>query len=53
MFDKCLVYLDHLRLEGLVNMYGAAPYLCEEFDITPEDAKLILIHWMETFDERA
>ena len=52
MFNKCLVYLDQLRLEGSINMYGATPYLAAEFDLSTKDARLILAHWMDTFDER-
>jgi len=52
MFDECLEYLDLLRSAGTMNMYGATPYLAAEFDLSTKDARLILAHWMDTFDER-
>lgn len=50
MFDECLEYLDRLRESGVTNMYGAAPYLAAEFDLSKKDARLILAHWMDTFN---
>ena len=50
--DSHLEYLDELRESGEVNMFGAAPYLEEEFELPPEDAKKILKYWMGTFGER-
>ena len=45
-------YLDELRASGETNMYGAAPYLEAEFDLTERDARAVLQRWMETFAER-
>lgn len=45
-------YLDDLRDSGVTNMFGAAPYLQEEFGLDKREAKAILIEWMETFAER-
>lgn len=44
-------FLDDLRDEGSVNMFGAAPYLesaHRELDI--QDARKILGAWQKTFD---
>lgn len=30
-------------------MFGAAPYLEEEFDLSSSEARSILSEWMETF----
>ena len=43
MFD----YLENLRESGVTNMFGAAPYLKDAFDISMLDAKQILLEWME------
>ena len=47
-----LVYLDDLRLSGETNMYGAASYLQQEFDLSRKEAREVLFYWMETFSER-
>lgn len=48
-----LLYLDELRESGDTNMFGARPYLVDEFsDLTPEEAGQVLSYWMKTFGER-
>ena len=47
--DKHLDYLDVVRESGVTNMYGAAPYLEEEFDINTRDARTVLQYWMDSF----
>lgn len=47
--DEHLEYLDSLRESGVTNMFGAAPYLREEFDLSRELASAILGYWMRTF----
>jgi len=48
MFD----YLDTLRETGVVNMFGATPYVQEAFDLTKQEAKAILKEWMENYGKR-
>jgi len=48
MFD----YLDNLRESGVVNMFGATPYVQEAFDLTKSEARVILKEWMETYGKR-
>jgi len=50
--DENLVYLDELRESGEINMFGAKPYLVDEFELEESDAKKILLYWMDTFAER-
>lgn len=50
--DEMLDYLDDLRESGVVNMFGAAPYVQEEYDLTRADARAVLLYWMHTFSER-
>lgn len=51
--DEHLEYLDDLRESGVVNMFGARPYLQEEFpDLDDGAASSVLCYWMKTFEER-
>lgn len=43
-------FLNDLRRSGVTNMFGAAPYLAEEFGIPKTEARTILGEWMESFD---
>ena len=45
-------FLDWLRMTGKTNMFGAVPYIQENFGITKYDANRFLVKWMETFGER-
>lgn len=46
-------YLNNLRSTGRVNMYGAAPYLREEFpDLDKPTSRKVLNQWFHTdFDD--
>ena len=50
--NEVLEFLDDLRDSGVTNMYGAVPYLEDEFDCTRSDARNWLSYWMQTFAER-
>ncbi len=45
-------FLDDLRDSGATNMFGAAPYIVEEFGVSRNEAKALLLNWMQTFAER-
>jgi hypothetical protein len=49
-------FLDALRETGATNMFGAVPYILQEFEgcreITKQQAKAMLAEWMRTFSER-
>ncbi len=45
-------YLDELRESGETNMYGARPYLQEEFGVDKNKARDILVAWMRSFSKR-
>ena len=47
-----LEYLDDLRESGVVNMFGAAPYVRREFGLSEKDAGDTLQYWMDTFSNR-
>lgn len=44
-------YLDRLRISGATNMYGAGQYLVDNFGLEYVAARLVLMAWMETFDD--
>ena len=45
------VYLEELRQSGETNMFGATPYLREEFGLGRREAIKILGSWMDNYDE--
>lgn len=47
--DEHLTFLDSLRESGITNMFGARPYLIEEFGVSKSDASKVLSYWMDTF----
>ena len=50
--DEHLEYLDDLRDSGQTNMFGAGPYLQEDFGLSRNDSHKVLKYWMESFGER-
>jgi uncharacterized protein YciI len=51
--DEHLEFLDNLRESGVVNMFGAIPYIQNEFpDLSQKEATAILSYWMRTFSDR-
>ena len=45
------VFLDALRDSGVTNMFGAAPYLQNEFGLDKREARQVLANWMQSFSE--
>ena len=43
-------YLNALRDSGVVNMFGAGPYLQEQFGLSRSEARTIVIAWMEQYE---
>lgn len=50
--EEVFLYLDTLRDSGVTNMFGAAPYIGEAFDLSRKDAHALLKEWMQTYSER-
>ena len=50
--DEHLAFLDELRESGEINMFGAAPYLSDVFDLSKQEARKVLTYWMQTFGTR-
>lgn len=44
------IYLENLRRSGVTNMFGAGPYLEDEFGISKTKARKILIDWMKNYN---
>jgi hypothetical protein len=47
---KVFEYLMDLRDSGVTNMWGAAPYIVEQFDVSDKEATQFLMAWIESFD---
>ncbi len=47
--DERLEYLDSLRESSVTNMFGAGPYVEDNFGVTKAEAKEVVLYWMETF----
>ena len=45
------VFLETLRQSGVTNMFGATPYLREEFGLGRREAINVLSNWMENYQE--
>ena len=43
-------FLERLRRSGVTNMFGAAPYLMEEFGLSKSEARDVLKDWMENYN---
>jgi len=46
---KAFAFLDNLRESGITNMFGATPYLVEEFGIDKKAAAVLLMAWMQQY----
>ena len=45
--DNYFLFLDMVRDSGKINMFGAVPYLAEEFHISKYEARDVLAEWMK------
>lgn len=50
MLDPVWVYLEKLRRSGVTNMFGATPYLMEEFGMSEKEATKALANWMKNYN---
>ena len=44
-------FLEVLRDSGVTNMFGAAPYLQQEFGLSRTEARKVLGEWMNSFNK--
>ena len=47
---KIFDYLNNLRVSGIVNMWGASPYVAMEFEIEESEARKATGKWMKNFN---
>jgi hypothetical protein len=45
--EEAFEFLDDLRESGVTNMFGAAPYLQEQFGASRQEAREMLLAWMK------
>ena len=50
--EEVFQFLDDLRESGIVNMFGAGPYVEGAFGCKRSEAKALVVEWMKTFSER-
>lgn len=51
--DEHLEFLDELRESGVCNMFGARPYLADEFEeLNQKQSAAVLAYWMKTFPRK-
>lgn len=48
---EALTFLNFVRESGVTNMFGAAPYVEDEFGIDKREARRLLQLWMQNFNE--
>ena len=49
--QEVLEFLNILRDSGATNMFGATPYIKDEFDLDSEESKRLLMLWMANFND--
>lgn len=52
MQEKVNIYLDTMQKSGVINMFGAAPYISEVFGVNKQEARQYLKNWMDTYQDR-
>jgi hypothetical protein len=48
---EALEYLNELRISGITNMLGAAPFVEAELKVDRKESIRLLTLWMENFNE--
>ena len=49
--QEVLEFLNMLRDSGATNMFGATPYIKDEFELDSKEAKRLLMLWMANFND--
>lgn len=53
MLKEMFTFLDDLREEGSINMFGAPRLLQEEFALSKEEAREIFFAWTQNLNEKS
>ena len=48
---EVFTYLNELRESGVVNMFGAASYIRDEFGTERIESRMLLTSWMSNFND--
>ena len=48
--NKYWIFLENVRRSGVINMFGAAPYLEEIFGLSKKEAREVLADWMANYN---
>ena len=46
---KVYEFLNSIRASGVTNMFGVAPYVQEEFELSKSEASNYVVDWMARF----
>ena len=46
--EEVYAYLENLRKEGSINMWGAGSFVAQEFNLTQEEGKAWLTEWIKS-----
>jgi hypothetical protein len=49
--QEVLEFLNILRDSGATNMFGAVPYIKDEFKLDSKESKRLLMLWMANFND--
>ena len=44
-------WLEMLRQSGVINMFGARPYLADAFELDDNQARDVLLKWMDNYED--
>lgn len=47
--DKVFEYLVALRDSGITNMWFAAPFIEDQFDVSESESRRLLVAWIQSF----
>lgn len=48
-YEEVYTFLDNLRESGIVNMFGAGPYVKDAFNLSGPEARKLLTGWMQAY----
>jgi len=49
--QEVLEYLNMLRITGVTNMFGATPYIEDEYGLDKKESRRLLSLWMKNFND--
>ena len=48
---EVLEFLNMLRITGVTNMFGATPYIEDEYGLNKKESRRLLSLWMKNFND--